>query len=320
MKIAIVVHAFYSKQLSVILDKINMILGVYNEDIDIYITLSHDRQELESILELYPFPKKIYWCQNLGMDLLPFFELIPNLQDYDWVLKLHTKNCNTELNTAWFDSLVDELIGSPNVFLDTINILKSNPKWQMAGILPFFLSAQRLMLDDKKNITKLADLWRLDVRKDWGFFSGGFYWVRPKVLSPYIQSLLKYRDFIRDKQMVDAAEQLIALIVSQHGGIGLLYEQASLCIDSKHPSAINYSLPKTLMQDIKTLDLVTYILLEVYPLDIVKYRKSVSIEFLNKEMAIKHYILVGQHCGFDNWILPLFLKKTRKLISLGGYG
>lgn len=319
MKIAIVIHAFYPEQLKVILGKIQMILSKnYHHTIDVYITLPFIKKSLQSIIDSYSFPVSIHWCENKGMDLLPFFELIPNLQHYDWVLKLHTKNNNDELNQLWFDTLIDELVGSPDIFKKTIEILEQNQDWKMAGILPFFLSAHKLMLKNRKNIDKLAKLWGLNTDKDWGFFAGSFYWVKPQALNSYTQILLKQKDwfddeFAKDGLFAHAVERLISLAVGQ---VGLLYGYAELCIDSQHKFAINQAFSYQLLENIQDLDKIICILTEVYPLDVKKYERVCGISFSSDELALKHYVLVGQFGDCANLILPLTLqRKQEKLFS-----
>lgn len=322
MNVAIVIHAFYLEQLQIILDKIELIIQENSRYIiDVHITLPFVKKSLQSIIESYSFSAKIHWCKNKGMDLLPFFELIPNLQHYDWVLKLHTKNNNDELNKLWFDTLINELIGSPKVFKKTMTILEQNRDWQMAGILPFFLSAHKLMLKNQKNVDKLAKLWGLNTDKDWGFFAGSFYWIKPQALNAYTQTLLSKKEwfddeFAKDGLFAHALERLISLAVSQIGVIGLLYEQAELCITDRHKHSINQALSCSLLGSIQNLDKTVRILTEVYPLDIQKYEKMCNISFKSNELALKHYILVGQFGKFADLILPIALQRRQeKLFS-----
>lgn len=322
MKIAIVIHAFYPEQLQIILGKIEVIIQEnYHHTIDVYITLPLVKKSLQSIIESYSFSVNVHWCENKGMDLLPFFELIPNLQHYDWVLKLHTKNNDDELNKLWFDTLINELIGSPEIFKKTITILEQNRDWQMVGILPFFLSAHKLMLKNQKNADKLAKLWGLNTDKDWGFFAGSFYWIKPQALNAYTQTLLSKKEwfddaFAKDGLFAHALERLISLAVSQIGVIGLLYKQTELFITDRYKYSINQALSYSLLENIQNLDKTIRILTEVYPLDIQKYEKICNIDFKSDELALKHYILVGQFGECADLILPIALqRKQEKLFS-----
>ena len=211
MRVAIVIHAFYETQLRLISKKILTILAYPQTDVsfDIFVTFPRVGGEvnLKLINKLLP-TASIREFHNYGMDLLPFFQLIPELQAYDWVLKLHTKNTKNRENQIWFNTLVTALIDSPTQILNEIQILKQNANWQMAGIMPFFVSSKRLMLANEVNITRLAQLWHLDTAKDWGFFAGSFYWLRPqKFLEParllLANQIWFQQDYTKDGQTVN---------------------------------------------------------------------------------------------------------------------
>lgn len=322
MKIAIVVHAFYVEQLHIILNKIEDVLR-NNKDhsIDIYFTLSEDRTELKELIETFGIPSQVYTYENLGMDLLPFLALIPRLQTYDWVLKLHTKNCHNELNKLWFETLVAELIGSPEIFFDTVSVLNTHHQWQMAGIAPFFLSAHQLMLKNRSNLDKLADLWRVDTQKDWGFFAGSLYWLKPQFLLVPAQNILQNKvwfddNYAKDGLMAHAVERLITLVAQKHGEIGLFCQSVELVYNHRNPLAINQAFSKQLLTAIDQLDETIQILAIDGVLDVEKYIQQSQIDFTTTELARIHYALIGQFSNLSTLVLPISLqRKQEKLVS-----
>lgn len=319
MKVAIVVHAYYQEQLYEIINKIRVVIDD-KQDVDVYFTLPHERVDLYCIINNSKIATAIYTYPNQGMDLLPFFELIPSLQCYDWILKLHTKNCHDELNRLWFTTLLQALIGSKQVFRNNLTLLDRNPDWVMMGSLPFFLSAKRLMFDNQHNVDKLIDLWGLCKRADWGFFAGSLYWVRPNVLLAASQQLLVHRQwfsevFAKDGQMAHALERVITLLVQHHGDIGLIYGD-QFYINHKHPVAINQALSKQLLAAICDIDEVVAILQRTNWLDIDKYKALSQLDFASDRWAYEHYALVGQFSAFAELVLPIALKrKQEKLLS-----
>lgn len=319
MKVAIVVHAYYQEQLYEIIDKIRVVVDD-KQDIDVYFTLPQERLDLYHIISNSKIATAIYSYPNQGMDLLPFFELIPSLQCYDWILKLHTKNCHDELNRLWFTTLLQALIGSKQVFRNNLTLLDKHPDWVMMGSLPFFLSAKRLMFDNQHNVDKLIDLWGLCKRADWGFFAGSLYWIRPNVLLAASQQLLVHRQwfsevFAKDGQMAHALERAITLLVQHHGDIGLIYGD-QFYINHKHPVAINQALSKQLLTAICDIDEVVAILQQTNWLDINKYKALSQLDFVNDRLAYEHYALVGQFSAFAELVLPIALKrKQEKLLS-----
>ncbi|MGO1249498.1 MAG: rhamnan synthesis F family protein, partial [Streptococcus thermophilus] len=94
MTIAIVIHAYYQKQLNYLIDKVQAVLtGSIDVDVDVYVTIPENRFcELQKmVLREMPLAK-IYMVDNRGFDILPLATLADYLQKYDWVLKLHTKD------------------------------------------------------------------------------------------------------------------------------------------------------------------------------------------------------------------------------------
>lgn len=322
MKIAIVIHAFYSEQLHLILNKVQDVLQKNQEhEIHIYITLPEGRDDLLAVIDAFAIAITVQTFPNKGMDLLPFLVLIPQLQTYDWVLKLHTKNCHDELNKLWFETLVNELVGSPKIFFDTVNILTSHQQWRMAGIAPFFLSAQRLMLNNKSNIDKLADLWQVDIHQDWGFFAGSLYWIKPQFLLASAQKILQNEtwfddNYAKDGLMAHAVERLITLVAQKHGEIGLFCRSAKLVYNHRNPIAINQAFSKQLLTAICQLKETVQILAIDGMFDVEKYAQQSQIDFATKELARIHYALIGQFSKLSALVLPITLqRKQEKLVS-----
>ena len=148
--IAIVIHAFYAEQLKCILSKVEAIALSTPQHISlsIYLTVSEASElEVYQILDSSSLEIKVQEFPNYGMDLLPFFELLPELQSFDWVLKLHTKNINDEFNRIWFEQLLEGLISTPSVFFNSLKQIQSHKNWSMAGLMPFFLSSFSSIID-----------------------------------------------------------------------------------------------------------------------------------------------------------------------------
>lgn len=340
-KIAIVIHAYYLEQFNVILDKLHAIFATPQifacYQIDIHITVpTHLFEEIHAVTQQNFNQATIHAVENYGMDLLPFFALIPSLQSYDWVLKLHTKNSSNELNKLWFETVIDGLIGSSALFFNTLQTLVSKESWGIAGLLPFFLSSERLKLGNQANIDKLANLLQLDNSQEWGFFAGSFYWIRPQALLKFSHSLLSHKDwfsqeFAHDGQIAHAVERLITKAVQCEYEIGLLYPQLSydvtqpdvkitgelgFYLEANHPFAINNALSHPLLESYQKLSETVAILSETNLLDTSEYAKKTGIIFPSKGVALEHFALVGQFSDLASMVLPIALKRQQeKLFS-----
>lgn len=330
-KVAIVIHAFYAEQFQVIVDRIN---AIYDRDvadiqIDVYITLSNGYDpEIHTILASNLSCAKVYHHPNYGMDLLPFFRLVPSIQTYDWVLKLHTKNRNDNLSQVWFERLCEGLIGTPEVFFQTLECIRANPSWTMAGVMPFFMSAQHLMFNNKDNVEKIARLWQVDIDdSDWGFFAGSLYWIKPIHFVEAANALLEREEwfqqpFAKDGQIAHAVERLVAQVAQKSGDIGLFLplqlesNNSLLVYDNKHPAAINKVLTRQLIKSYEHLVDNLRILQRVSLLDVLAYSKDIGINFECDSHAHLHFLLVGRFNGFANRVRPLELEQLEdKLID-----
>ena len=325
-KIAIVIHAFYAKQFCYILDKISSIIKTVPKNIviDIYVTVSEASEPaVYKVLESETLPMMVQRFFNYGMDLLPFFKLLPELQSYDWILKLHTKNIKDDLSQIWFEQMIEGLIGSSDVFFNTVKSLQNHSGWHMAGLLPFFMSAHKLMLDNQANVDKLARCWNVDIDKDWGFFAGSLYWIKPEsFLKPAHQLLSKeewfFEGFANDGQMAHAVERLITKVAQRQGEIGLLMPVVTkidkgyslLISSSSHRFSINHSSTRQLMKSYDQLRKDSRILYETSLLDTELYAKNIQMRFNSRAHAIQHFLLIGQHNGFAGYVYPLQLRQA----------
>lgn len=130
-------HLYYHEQIDFFIKKLK------NIDFckwDLFVTYSvDDIKSNEKLLKLKPdthFRK----LRNCGYDILPFFTVLNsvNLDDYDYVLKLHTKNYyNNEFlvgsGYTWRNLLVDALIGSKRTWKNCLSIMDKNKDIGMIG-------------------------------------------------------------------------------------------------------------------------------------------------------------------------------------------
>lgn len=322
-KVAIVIHAFYAEQFQIMADRINAVcdIDIADIEVDVHITLNDSSEpEIHTIIATDLSQAKVHYQPNYGMDLLPFFRLVPSLQAYDWVLKLHTKSCDNQASCIWFESLYEGLIGTPEVFFKTLECIRANPSWTMAGIMPFFMSAQHLMLNNQSNVEKVAKLWQVDIDDDWGFFAGSLYWIKPRHFADAAHDLIEKEEwfeqpFAKDGQIAHAIERLVTKVAQKSGDIGLFLPSqlksnySFLVYSSKHPFAINKVSTQQLMHSYQHLIDNFRILQRVSLLDVLAYSKDVGVNFECNSHAYLHFLLIGQFNGFANRVRPLELKQ-----------
>lgn len=129
VKLLVIFHLYYEDQLDFFLEKMHSINGC---EWDLIVTgPEHDENVRNRISEFKP-GAVFLTTSNLGYDIWPFIAAIKSvrLEDYDLLLKLHTKNsniCDTRVNGIrmrgyeWRDILVGGLLGSGTVFKNALD-------------------------------------------------------------------------------------------------------------------------------------------------------------------------------------------------------
>lgn len=122
-KMLVHLHVYYHEQVDYFIEKLGNINGV---DWDLVVTYSTPDEETIGKLTAFKPTVKFEQVENYGYDVWPFIKVIKqtNLDDYDYVLKLHTKRSVPEkkfrniklTGYGWRNALVDGLLGSPEYF------------------------------------------------------------------------------------------------------------------------------------------------------------------------------------------------------------
>ena len=112
---------------------------------DLYVTMVTENPQIEQEIKEFHSGSRIWIVENRGYDVGPFIEFLHriDLNKYDLILKLHTKNKNKGVDThigkyifnrkLWFKTLIGALIGSKKVFERNINEFVKYPEFGMAG-------------------------------------------------------------------------------------------------------------------------------------------------------------------------------------------
>lgn len=130
MKILVHLHLYYHEQLDWFLAKLKNITCPY----DLYVTYVDKNKLSEQKLKSFKPDVKLIKVENRGYDVYPFWQVLQriNLDDYNYVLKLHTKNFRNvpwkkdEIlykGYDWRNDLIEPLIGSRFIFKKNLCIL-----------------------------------------------------------------------------------------------------------------------------------------------------------------------------------------------------
>lgn len=129
VKLLVIFHLYYEDQLDFFLAKMHVINGC---EWDLIVTGPEHGDDVRKRVTAFKPDAVFLPTSNVGYDIWPFIAAIKSvrLEDYDLLLKLHTKNSNkisTRVNGIrmsgyqWRDILVEGLLGSDEVFRKALN-------------------------------------------------------------------------------------------------------------------------------------------------------------------------------------------------------
>ena len=185
VKIAVQAHVFYEDLISEIINKTNNIPFRY----DLYI--STNTLEKKRIIENYVKTNsnansyEVIVTKNKGRDMLPLLYQLKNvISYYKYFCHIHTKKANyTDFGEVWRQYLFQNLLGSPEIISDILNIFETNK--QIGFIYPeIFYKAARLPFTLTKNNTIYLNFFlnRMfpgsKVGKEFKFPLGNMFWAK----------------------------------------------------------------------------------------------------------------------------------------------
>ncbi len=213
MKLLVHLHLYYHNQVDYFIEKLSNIEGC---DWDLYVTyVEENPKTFEKIKNLKP-EAKFFKVKNIGYDVWPFIQVLRdiNLSDYDYILKLHTKNqCKINFSQykfigkfqeyQWRNELIKPLIGSRSIFRKNLNYMKKPDTGIIASKL---LTLKAITM--RKEETDLLDnlLIRLNIKSDNRYFVAGTMFI---IKSDALR-ILKYSDICE--------KDFISIVMKTGGG------------------------------------------------------------------------------------------------------
>ncbi len=186
-KVLVHLHLFYQEQLLYFLDKLKNINGC---DWHLIVTVCEHNDETEkNIWDLKP-DAEIRLVENKGYDILPFLNVLKsvNLDDYDYVLKLHTKGIRDNIinlngipfyGIFWPSRLVDSMLYSEEIFNCNLQILDSNEYGMVSD--SFFTIPLMNYPEDTYMLDALKS--QLNIKSDYNYFcAGSMFLIKTSIL------------------------------------------------------------------------------------------------------------------------------------------
>ncbi len=179
MKLLVHLHIFYYNQTGYFVSKLANISGC---DWDLYVTEYNHDAGIENQFQTLGANVHYVSVENRGYDVWPFIKVIKsvNLDDYDLVMKLHTKNrrdrsCKIngiKLNGfQWRNELVDSLLSSKAHFRRLLGYFETDPKLGLVCSRWLYKKTSNSLAED---LSKLQDeIGRLGLENMGEYFCAG---------------------------------------------------------------------------------------------------------------------------------------------------
>ncbi len=172
-------HLHYVEQLDYFLSKLENIKGI---EWDLFVTSDVLTKEIEDKIKAYKTDAKFFLVENRGYDVLPFINLIKSvdLSEYEYVLKLHTKNSDRKGSFAWRDKLTDAILMDRDCFDENITLFEKDKETGMIVSGKYFVDIEG---DEPENSQMLEDeIKRINFKtKERKYLAGTIFLARAKV-------------------------------------------------------------------------------------------------------------------------------------------
>lgn len=235
---AIVLHVFY---FDVFQEILLLLLSEKVADFKIFITCPEQLiDKINNELKNYEVEYEIMTVENHGRDILSFLKILPSVfeEDYDMVLKLHTKRSN-HLNKKdlWSTDLFEKLLGKGNM-QNALKIFSNYPDVGMIGPKGHILPMSLYYGGNANNVESLCARMGLTQNQLSGlnFVAGSMFYARREVLLPILNLQLSDSDFDPENKQLD---NTMAHTVERVFSAGLIVAGLNLADSSSKPNSIS---------------------------------------------------------------------------------
>lgn len=229
-RVAIVIHLYYTDLWDEFKDK----LLELDNNFDLYISLTNGNKNIEDNIKINFPNSKIFWFDNKGMDIGPFFYIlkyfVENDLNYDYLIKLHTKksikSIGEDKGTAWRIGLVQSLIGSNEIFKKNISLFDLDSNNNIGGNPNHFYKDSNLdwIRDEMYNLRLIKDINDSSQFDNMLIISGTMFMVRYKVYREFftindMDRILSHLTigYERDKKIEHKLERILSYIPQLNG-------------------------------------------------------------------------------------------------------
>ncbi len=228
-KIAVHLHIFYYNQVDYFLKKLQS-LSDYNYDL--FVTLPDENTEVIRKIKAFKSNTKIWAVGNRGYDVGPFIDFLNkiNLDNYDFILKLHTKGTSwsqcTKLNKRyisnydWAHLMINALLESKETIAHNLDLFKKNQNIAMVGSQSCLTSEKQCFQGLINEINGILTKLNLPNITSCTFIAGTMFMARSAIFKP-LQEKYLISDFastngrVKDGTLAHVFERVFGILASQ---------------------------------------------------------------------------------------------------------
>ncbi len=224
-------HFYYLDQLEVMVDSLKNITDC---NYDLFVTIVEKNDAVEKGILSVSENARFILLPNLGYDVYPFLNVLNHVQlsNYDFVLKLHTKNARgPEHDTVygikvpgyqWRDELLNAIVGSKEIFRKNLKRLLEDKTLGCIGAGKFIFSTE----ENNEEITYSLAEWRRKCGVVGGsHYVGGSMFLARAYPFEHLKGLnLKPKDFESPhmatsdhKNLAHIIERLFGIVIESEG-------------------------------------------------------------------------------------------------------
>lgn len=228
-KLLVHLHIFYHEQVDYFIGKLKNIKAC---EWDLLVTCPERNPETEAKIRAFKADTRFMEVENVGYDIWPFIKVLKSMgrDEYDFILKLHTKNTSSYVNVIngmrlqgerWRKLLVDSLLGSEKQFAKCWTRINSNPSIA-------FVYAYELKRDRSKGMSAIIpEAQRIAVKDiDGEYVSGTMFLARVEAMRKIADADITAGMFAKDEakshsrtSLAHVYEQLICFAMQDAGYI-----------------------------------------------------------------------------------------------------
>lgn len=230
LSLAVHLHLYYVEMWPEIKDYLT---NIRNYPYDLFVTLVAENSSLEKEIKAFKPDAKIWIVENRGYDVGPFIDFLHHihLADYDYILKIHTKNttrdCLTHINqfylknSEWSKLLWDGVLKTPKRVKEIMELLADESVGMVGS---GFLVTKTLKNTNqiKETCYSVIRKMGITVPKKVVFIPGTMFWVKSKLMEP-IKNNFQLTDFEEsgasgiDGSLAHVMERVLGCVVDSQG-------------------------------------------------------------------------------------------------------